>query len=240
MKQTLDGIPIINYEADWSFWSKIAVVSAHEAILLTLNIDPRGYRRFPKSELAERYKEIDKIAASHIACGSLRFLNPTKGTFRTADWWAWAESTGIEIPSPSKNATVAQAEENNQNQCISGVISTKTPKESGLAREEKQDIEYKIANDLYVRMSNDPDVSEVGGGTMIFDYLKRVGTLRLEGGVEYFLHVKKSSRDNRKDVGKRKYAGVTISYTANGKLQNFGIRKLVSAFESRKKQEISQ
>jgi hypothetical protein len=194
----------------------------------------------PKSKLAEQYKEIDKIAASHIANGSLRFLNRAKGTFRTADWWEWAESIGIEIPSQSKNATVAKAEENNQNQCIRGVISPKTPKEFGLAKEEKHDIEYKIATDLYLRMSNDSNVSEVGGGTMIFDYLKRVGTLRLEGGVEYFLKVENSSRDHRKDVGKRKYAGVMIGHNDSKKIDYFGFRKLMDEIELRKKQEKPQ
>jgi hypothetical protein len=73
-------------------------------------IDWTAWQRFPNSEIEERCKELDKIAASHIANGSLVILDRIAGSVRIADWWTWAESIGVEIPSQAKSFNVARTE----------------------------------------------------------------------------------------------------------------------------------
>lgn len=92
---------VVNKPPDWSYWNRIAIVTLHRAVCLTINLDPRSY--FATSANKSRYKEMLDIAWSHICNGSLsswgiRRNLKASASLRVADWIEWLLKMDIPIP----------------------------------------------------------------------------------------------------------------------------------------------
>lgn len=88
--------PIGMKQVDWSHWNRMPVVSKHEAILLTLDLDPGSY--FSGSIYPSRYHELSSLVDSHVANFSLSYHDAAKNTFRSADWHNWLDNVDIDAP----------------------------------------------------------------------------------------------------------------------------------------------
>lgn len=90
------GFGVVNKPPEWPYWNRVATVTQHNAICLSLNLDPRSF--YSNNPNMQRYREILDIAGSHIANGSLRYLNRSVKTFRVTDWLLWLQRTDIPVP----------------------------------------------------------------------------------------------------------------------------------------------
>ena len=78
---------VSNESPEWRYWNKRTNVSLDEAILLTLNFDPRSYYSYDSNSW--RYNELQEFAESSILDGSLQFQYKSNENFRAVDWLQW-------------------------------------------------------------------------------------------------------------------------------------------------------
>ena len=90
------GGRIVNKAPEWPYWNRMATVTQHDAICLTLSLGPRSY--YSNDTNSQRFREIYNIVGSHISSGSLRYLNKNIRTFRVTDWLLWLQRIDIPIP----------------------------------------------------------------------------------------------------------------------------------------------
>jgi len=90
------AVRVVNKAPEWPYWNRVATVTQHEAICLTLSLDPRSY--YSNDTNSQRYREIYAIVGSHIANFSLRYHNRNIKTFRVIDWLLWLQKIDIPIP----------------------------------------------------------------------------------------------------------------------------------------------
>ena len=224
---------------DWSNWNRLPSLSINECIMLLINVEPGTYLDNSKEQ---RYKRVSRLVQSYQSIGQFPSdyvdINPH-------EFIRWAESVGEEIPKGWQPIGAGPATEQQAARDVDHSETVEPIEEQEHDQNPKNDedisgIEFKIADDLYSRMSDGSSISDNPGGTIIFDYLTNAGTLELDDGTSYFLHNENLHEGQRKGIGNREYNGVTISHNTDGKLQSFSFRKLVDAFALRKRQEIPQ
>ncbi len=90
--------PVANEPPEWRYWNKKSNVSLDEAILLTLNFDPRSY--YSDDSHSWRYSELSDFAESSILDDSLQFQYKSIENFRAVDWLQWL--TMVEYTAPDE------------------------------------------------------------------------------------------------------------------------------------------
>lgn len=233
-----------SWRANYAKWNKFPVLDFNQCLMLLLGLNPDKQIPRHAGRIRDRYDHLRKLMQSCRTAGTLVGTSPYSIDIEPSKFIEWAKSMGEPIPEDWKpigagQAKVEQAifEADADKIEIVEPIEKQIPDQEHKNEKDSSTIESKIAEDLYNRMSDDPTISDIGGGTMMFDYLTNAGTLNLIDGTEYFLGTsERSQSDRRKDVGKRKYGDEMITYTSAEKLQKIGFRKLVDAFTLRKKQ----
>lgn len=87
---------VANEPPEWRYWNKKSNVSLDEAILLTLNFDPRSY--YSDDSHSWRYSELSDFAESSILDGSLQFQYKSNENFRAVDWLQWLNMVEYTAP----------------------------------------------------------------------------------------------------------------------------------------------
>jgi len=93
-------VPPKDYPADYAHWNRFPITSVHEAIFLTIGIEPRASRYPEEQKNRGRYLEIDDLAQAHISYGSLKIFPRGMGQVAVSQWMDWLQT--IDMPAPGE------------------------------------------------------------------------------------------------------------------------------------------
>ena len=94
-------IPPKDRLADFDYWNLFPIVWVHEAIYLTIGIDPRtrgsGGSKPRERENRDRFVALSKLSYAHIEIGSLEYSDQ-RGNVLVSKWLGW-----LKTDSPARN-----------------------------------------------------------------------------------------------------------------------------------------
>lgn len=122
--------------ADFKHWNRMPVIGLWQAIMLTLDIDPRTKIQEPSNR--QRYEQLQQVALSHRQAGTLPVFAHDPSLMRSDDWLQWVRSNSDEEPPKEWQPIAASQPE------------ASVPKSSEV--HSRWTIESAIADDLFIRI----------------------------------------------------------------------------------------